>query len=447
VSNFKTRTSPYVIDTVSKVYVDTNWDHPPYFSIGSTGAISTRTDSVTADYPIRWDFQRRINERRCATTDMSGFQSGLIRVSDLHTYLNQKRKTTKLKRSQPPKLFGECFYKDKWTNLPAQYRGFEGPYPWPSSIGTGFTDSLSVGEQLAKKRFNEKILKAQRDLCGLTALGELRDTISLIRHPAKAFRRGLDEYLLALKNRLRGIRYDARKKRTQVVSDTWLEYAFGWKPLCSDIEEGIQSLNRYLYQRMPSEFIGANGSDFCRIRSPAGTSSFSNMTSKNDGVIQLGYSEWKLYGVVSVENNVGRAFPSFGISFLEVVPTVWELIPYSFLVDYFTNVGDIFSAFSINRSNIRWVSYGTCQLRARHGVGQRIEFPSPMPSAPDYVYDHGDHEIRPAETYAYIEITKSRGTYSIYNPYVDFSFEIPGLSTKWINMSALLFSRDKLLRR
>lgn len=34
----------------------------------------------------------------------------------------------------------------------------------------------------------------------------------------------------------------------------------------------------------------------------------------------------------------------FGFSAKEFVPTLWELLPWSFLVDYFTNVGDILDA-------------------------------------------------------------------------------------------------------
>lgn len=34
------------------------------------------------------------------------------------------------------------------------------------------------------------------------------------------------------------------------------------------------------------------------------------------------------------------------------MPTVWELIPYSFLIDYFTNVGDVLQALSTDTSGV-----------------------------------------------------------------------------------------------
>lgn len=42
-----------------------------------------------------------------------------------------------------------------------------------------------------------------------------------------------------------------------------------------------------------------------------------------------------------------------GLTIQEFVPTVWELIPYSFVVDYFTNIGDVVNyAYS---ANLNWV--------------------------------------------------------------------------------------------
>jgi hypothetical protein len=38
------------------------------------------------------------------------------------------------------------------------------------------------------------------------------------------------------------------------------------------------------------------------------------------------------------------------------LPTVWELIPYSFLVDYFVNIGEIVSAATLNSSSVLWTN-------------------------------------------------------------------------------------------
>jgi hypothetical protein len=43
-----------------------------------------------------------------------------------------------------------------------------------------------------------------------------------------------------------------------------------------------------------------------------------------------------------------------GLRFRDFVPALWEWIPYSFLVDYFTNIGDIIEAASFPKSDLAW---------------------------------------------------------------------------------------------
>ena len=45
-----------------------------------------------------------------------------------------------------------------------------------------------------------------------------------------------------------------------------------------------------------------------------------------------------------------------GFKLEDFVPTMWNLLPYSFLVDYFVDVGGILNAITTDISAVRWVS-------------------------------------------------------------------------------------------
>lgn len=444
-STFRTKTTPVTLDCRGFCGSTNGWVSSPISDIGY-GSLSQKTDSVTRDYPINWNYARLIASGLNATTSMSGSRFGYTLVRDVPMYLDPKSKS-KIRHYSPISYSGAAYYKDSSGSFKTT-KSFKGPWPFAQSLGVGYTDDMSQAQSQAMKYFNKRIIETQRALSGLVSLGELRETLHAIRHPAKAFREGLSDYLSSLKKRFRGVPRSHRKKLRQIVSDTWLEYSFGWKPLCADIDDGIVSLNRYLYRRLPREMIHAHGISYGQSRDPASSSSVAEVTFVNDGIIHAGISQYKLYGVVSVIDTYRQVFPSFGISFLEVVPAVWELIPYSFLVDYFTNIGDILDAFTIRTSNIRWVAFGTRIRRFRWGQNPRFVFPPTLPgSSPLQRWDHGDRVITPDDKLAYFEESISRGTIGVYNPYPDFSLEVPGLSTKWINISALLFSRNKLIRR
>jgi hypothetical protein len=52
----------------------------------------------------------------------------------------------------------------------------------------------------------------------------------------------------------------------------------------------------------------------------------------------------------------------------DIIPTIWNLIPYSFLVDYFVNIGQIVSAIAVPWSGVKWCNYTTRTDKIREVV-------------------------------------------------------------------------------
>jgi len=182
---------------------------------------------------------------------------------------------------------------------------------------------------------------------GLTFLGELKESLKMIRHPATALRNGIASYLNSVRHRKRHFRGDMRNF-SRTLSGTWLEYAYGWKPLLSDIESAC---NAYAQHEADVQYIRSYGQANGQTNSKGNlqTIYFANYGSYQRILAYTGTQKVVFKGVVRVKpevqvraaRNVVR-LSGFGIE--EFIPTAWELIPYSFVVDYFTNIGTILNS-------------------------------------------------------------------------------------------------------
>jgi hypothetical protein len=214
----------------------------------------------------------------------------------------------------------------------------------------------TTAQNEAKRRFISRCYEAQSAFNSGQFLGELREALHMVRHPAQALRRGVDDYFESLRKRRKG-NLNHRKK---ILADSWLEYQFGWASLISDINSASEQLRRIRFGRPPIQEVSAS---YTHRHS-------TTMTTTNEGVGGLNVivntkkeqtSVVKIYGKVTVDLPPGSYLSpaSLGFRWDQFVPTVWELIPYSFLVDYFTNIGDIIQSWSYARSNLIWSSMTT----------------------------------------------------------------------------------------
>jgi hypothetical protein len=251
-------------------------------------------------------------------------------------------------------------------------------YPWTASVprtysfeGTqqgvffsGDVGNPSAAEQLALTGLYKRIRREHQSFSGLTFLGELREAVSMIRRPAKSLHQGLTNYISALKRRSRGVPYSktGNLTRKRILSETWLEFSFGWQPLISDVKSGAEALARWK--------VGRDGFDERRSRisaigeDSAATSDvlygladaffpvrvFRNLSTR--GTTSIRYIARLSYKTSVPVGSAKRLLELSGFSFKEFIPTAWELLPWSFLIDYFSNVGEVLEAFSTPTDNI-----------------------------------------------------------------------------------------------
>lgn len=131
---------------------------------------------------------------------------------------------------------------------------------------------------------------------------------------------------------------DRTRDRAKSFANNYLEFHFGWSPLIQDIHDACQALsNPILPHRV-------------RVRStrfsqhPSSSVTYSGGDRFTVGRMQ----SWKYqYGIgadVEVENpNLGLASQ---LGLVNPATVLWELVPFSFVVDWFANVGDYLSSFT-----------------------------------------------------------------------------------------------------
>lgn len=227
----------------------------------------------------------------------------------------------------------------------------------------------STADAQALSGFARRMRTAQGSFRGSTVLAELGDTLRGIRNPAAGIRRLLDGYHRRSRRNIRkaigrdpigrSVRdlskgHAAAAKRA--LSESWLEYQFGVLPLMADAADAYKAYSR-ISRRVPIVPVwnmATRSSDTVRTTKQASTLM---LDIRHEIFTRTDYNV-RYYGAVklNMESVTSGTIEEAGFRTRDFLPALWEWIPYSFLVDYFTNIGDIIEAASIPRSDIAWMA-------------------------------------------------------------------------------------------
>lgn len=299
------------------------------------------------------------------------------------------------------------------------------PYPGVDSIVGNPTISVSFADNQARAAFLKKLIAAQQSFSGGVFLGEIRETLHLIRNPARGIRELIDSYHTTVKKRWHRTKVKDRKR---MVADQWLEYSFGILPLASDVDSAAKALAELSVNGGARfQHITAKGQDDSYVS--RGTVSINSVLHASCKKITTDRAIVVYRGDVDTRpfSTTQRALSQLGVDpFRDFVPTVWELIPYSFLVDYFTNIGEIINGWSFQRTGLRWSNKTVVTMR-------RVSYQEY--SASNALPWKVGQFARPSFN-AYRRSVSRAPYVGSFTPSLEF--QIPGIgSTKWLNIAAL----------
>lgn len=334
--------------------------------------------------------------------------------------------------------------------LIAIYRGPPGnpattPNYWAQSgdfnLSTSFssTNPTSISDASANARALGKFVSRAREVNtafqGGVFLGELAKTIHGIRHPAKGLRDTVDAYRSrAVKLRAaEALRRIPAQQVTRNLADLWLESSFHWRPLIHDVQDGARAAARLVTgneSRPETQPI--------RAKATVETNSLTTAPAITvNGGLVWAYNETSKDSCTVVYRGAVRirdlSTPSgqaaaLGFDPSSFAPTVWELVPYSFLIDYFTNVGEIVSGLSFPRSSLAWSN----RTIIREVVVERNAYSKQSLMAANYrLGSFSAPQV--VATRRHISRASYNGTYV-----PQLNLEVPGSgSLKWLNIAAL----------
>lgn len=219
---------------------------------------------------------------------------------------------------------------------------------------------------------------------GQVMIAEMRKTVAMLRNPL----RGLTSFI---SNSRQWEKYKGRKPRgstknrvarnrttgeslrdgRNAAANCWLEARFGWRPFLMEMESILDTL-RY------GDFGDRKTSRAKQERVVQSTQSYTGVHAH----IETDFTE-NIKSYYKVRSGIMYQFQNtpqsdFGFRWSDVPISAWELIPFSFVVDWFVNVGDYIQALTPKSGVVYLAAWHTISIQhevERHAGAARMQAP------------------------------------------------------------------------
>lgn len=284
----------------------------------------------------------------------------------------------------------------------------------------------SVAERIAASRFLADYLKQKRTWAGGSTIAEFAETVRMLAKPYDSLYQHTFTFVGAV-GRLKRVYRRNKVLYGKLLGQLWLAYAFGIAPMVADVNSAyaaVKSLSESLGSVDTKRIIGTGTHSVVLDVQNNQPVSFANycladrVAIREDLVRYIGAVRCKPPGVSAIAEN-------FGVGFTDIAPSVWEGVPWSWLVDYFVNVNEMLESISLAYADFSWVN-----LTVRNRVVNQF-----YGVKPDLRPQTG-YSVTAAGGQAYFQsAVVDRKPTSV--PYPSWSFRIPGLPRQYANVAAL----------
>lgn len=217
-------------------------------------------------------------------------------------------------------------------------------------------DVVTRVSDIANAKIRSKINSDNGNFDAMVPLGELRELRGLIGGIADSGS-GIVKALIALKTGRNSI-HPAHV--AALAGDMWLQWGFGVAPMISDARKAAEALASRSLRLRRIRYTGMHYEDFFL---PVRQDSFPGVTgwdfdlnSVLQGRVQCRFTGGSLRGVNNSYDNVSLQ-DAFGFHNNRLPAVAWELMPYSWLFDYFSTAGAFLdTAFEAPNSDLFYIS-------------------------------------------------------------------------------------------
>jgi len=208
----------------------------------------------------------------------------------------------------------------------------------------GFSAANAANQAAGK--FYSNAIRARSALQSGPAIIEAAKTYRMLRHRLTQL---LD--FRTWKSSLERTKGMNHRNALRDMSGAYLEWKFGWDQAQRDIRGALNALNETM-----DETVVVRGSGRA-VHSDA-TTNFKHTYGSIEWNCSRSYtaaSSARVVGLVNLYKPGGSELAqSFGLSPENWMPTIWEVLPWSFMFDYVANVSDIINACSLPACAVRW---------------------------------------------------------------------------------------------
>lgn len=244
-----------------------------------------------------------------------------------------------------------------------KHESIRNPLYYPPDSWSDLTNTVAEATSAASQQFFKRLRASQREFAGPTFVAELADTIRMLKRPASSLR----DFTISWAERHRSLRRKPLKgsELRKALAGAYLEWRFGVAPLLSDTADAARAIAAAT-EKIRRTSVSAHSNRTVTTKtgatsySPGGYFPPADIEYYNDDVVDV-----RIKALLRAEVNQPpkdhflALKETMGFNFSEFVPALWEMIPYSFIVDYFTNVGDILSAYTTSTAGLQWYSRST----------------------------------------------------------------------------------------
>lgn len=259
------------------------------------------------------------------------------------------------------------------TRLPAyaSYAGLQFHFGVNLNPTHEYVDS-SIANSAALTKIYKKIESEYQHLNSPAIIAEFLDVIRQFGTPAAALVDLTNRRLNRLELAKRGLSGSVSFKKiryAEIVASTWLEYSFGLSPLISDTEKAAEALARWKSQYTDPDLHKLRKKIMSRAVTTVATTSTGTFPLSPIASITPARSHIRNTTEHKVQYTVGlqgllktaagsndRLMQLLGFNHANWIPAIWEAVPWSWLVDYFSNVQEILNASVVNTSRVAWIS-------------------------------------------------------------------------------------------
>lgn len=278
----------------------------------------------------------------------------------------------------------------------------EGSFCPDRNVAANFPDLRSTAiTRCLKKLKDQKANYAQ-------AFAERRQTARLVGDTANKFAKGITQLRRGNVKGFANALGFTTKKKFKGVQESWLELQYGWLPLLSDVNGAMEDLAK-INVELPYRYVITVRASSARVSDTfrAGVSDPS-MNSRHRADIREKFEESEYVILHYAEDNPALASAA-ATGFLNPALLAWELLPWSFVADWFIPIGNYLATldaavgykflggcstarylYDLSVSRIYSLDYSPSQYRAgphtryRKGIERRIFSSSPLPRHPGF---------------------------------------------------------------